>query len=826
MTKIISLTLLTLLLTACQPTPNASANNNKPDIDNIKSAPSNMQANITVQGHTSTLNNMDIEFLGKTIPYTYSDGKIGNSRGYNWWVSKHFALKSDLPKEKVTLYLELLEMAYPHYVALFGMAPPNIERQRIAVVYGSSRSRVREAMLDDGFLRGVHKTAGGETMFYNRAGYNFPSHREHHQRYIVIHETMHAFHMALNGHSTWAPNWITEGLADSIAHHVYDPEHKQLTVMVFDRAPMNYIETGLKQYYSANKPTIEEINDDPALKRGLNFFIIHYLLSSPERAQYFADFIEELRLANPHSEATLSTANSLLKSTFKNWSEIEQGFADFVENIQPSFHIVSGPWEQDGNAYWLRNTQSTALSRLDINPPSAANHPVMDFPAPKPSSLIDVANKNQVAALIEFEAAQLHRGKIGIALQGKRNQKNQKYRRTFVGEEQASDDQLLMLVVEDSSHLIINVQNYDNFKTKQIALTPEIKDALIADKKLAINLTLEQAQLRVNLHAQRGSKKVTQQFSIPLNKQMISTLNSEKISLLGQNNNHKITPYLFNPTPTRLVSVTAENALTNPWLFKNYALLNRVFKTCQQHERFIPQCDLELSNILAKLPSIELHDEASSELEFLENQYITTLNNTGFSTLSGVKSDIYYHQQKPFLRVVNPTGSSLEITAQVSLIDSADKLIKTHQLKRNLTSGTHNISLLTEINADKITIAQTLKWKSLTHQTTLSKRVTPFNGVEFNVVKTKEHEDHWLVAFNLSGPYSGETTGDIILTSTLFEQATPAKSQQKSVDIAPYEQKTYTFKVTKTDKPKQISVKAILNVDGEPIRLIQELTLS
>jgi len=450
----------------------------------------------------------------------------------------------------------------------------------------------------------------------------------------------------------------------------------------------------------------------------------------------------------------------------------------------------------------------------------------MDFPAPKPSSLIDVANKHQVAALIEFEAAQLHRGKIGIALQGKRNQKNQKYRRTFVGEEQASDDQLLMLLIEDGSHLIINAQSYDNFKAKQIALTPEIKSALIADKKLAINLTLEQAQLSINLHAQRGSKKVTQQFSIPLNKQMIATLNSEKISLLGQNNNHKITPYLFNPTPSRLLPITAENALTNPWLFKNYDLLNRVFKTCQQHEGFIPQCDLELSNILAKLPSIELHDEASSELEALESQYIATLNNAGFSTLSGVKSDIYYHQQKPFLRVVNPTDSPLEITAQVTLTNSANKPSKTHQLKRSLSSGTHNISLPTEINADKVTIAQTLKWKSLTHQSTLSKRVTPFNGVEFNVIKTKEHEDYWLVELNLSGPYSGDTIGDIILTSTSFEQATPAKSQQKSVDLAPYEQKTYTFKVTKTDKPQQISVKAILNVDGEPIRLIQELTLS
>ena len=76
----------------------------------------------------------------------------------------------------------------------------------------------------------------------------------------------------------------------------------------------------------------------------------------------------------------------------------------------------------------------------------------------------------------------------------------------------------------------------------------------------------------------------------------------------------------------------------------------------------------------------------------------------------------------------------------------------------------------------------------------------------------------------MTGPYSGDTIGDIILTSTSFEQAT-SQNQQKSVDLAPYEQKTYTFKVTKTDKPQQISVKAILNVDGEPI-LIQELTLS
>lgn len=825
MIKKIFFTLFTLLLIACQPTHYTSKQKNEPALINTKNDLNKMQVNISVQGYTSTLNSMDIKYLGKTVPYTYSDGKIGNSRGYDWWVSKHFALKSDLPKEKVILYLELLEMAYPHYVALFGVEPPNIERQRIAVVYGSSRERVREAMLDDGFLRGVHKTAGGETMFYNRAGYNFPSHREHHQRYIVIHETMHAFHMALNGHSTWAPNWITEGLADSVAHHVYDPEKKQLTVMVFDRAPMNYIETGLKQYYSANQPTIEEINDDPSLKRGLNFFIIHYLLSSPERSQYFAHFIEQLRLANPHSEATLSTANSLLKSTFNNWLEIEQGFADFVQNIKPSFHIVSGPWEQNGNAYWLRNTQSKELSRLDINPALTVNHPVMDFPAPKPNALINVTSKNQVSVLIEFETAQLHRGKIGIALQGKRNKKNQQFRHTFVGKEQADDDQLLTLLIVDGGHLVINAQNYDNFKAKQISLAPALKDALRTDKKLALNLTLEQTQLRVNLQTRKGSKRVTQEFTLPLNEEVIETLNSQKISLLSQNNNHKITPHLFVHKASSILLSSTEHVPTNPWLFKNYALLSRVFKTCQQHTVHIPQCDLKLSKILAKLPSLDQHETANSELEALEKHYITTLGNTSFSTLSGIKSDIYYHQQQPFLRVVNPTDSSSEITALITIYDSADKPIKTHQLKRNLTSGTHNIALPAVSNADKITVEQTLKWQSLKQQTTLIKPVTPFNGVEFNLTEVKEHEGYWLVKFNLSGPYSGKTSGKITLTSTSFEQASIVEPQQKSVVIAPYENRTYTFKVTKTDKPQLISVIAILNVDGESIRLIQELTL-
>ena len=372
---------LLTLLTGCE-----SITTEKSEVKADVPSPSEMAVDITVNGRTSNLNHIDIKHIGKTIPDTYSNGKISNSPGYDWWVSKHFAIKSDLPFKKVKLYLELLEMSYPHYVQLFGHEPANIHRQRIAVVYGSSREKLKSAMFDDGFLRGVHKNAGGETMYYNRAGYSFPSHREQHQRYIVIHETMHAFHMALNGHSTWAPIWITEGLADAIAHHVYDSINKQLTVMVFDRAPMNYVHLGLKQYKEAGFPSIEALNEQSKLYRGLNFFLIHYLLSTPELNHTFKLFVTRLLEANPHSENTKPVADHLLKSTFKNWRQLESGFKSFVESASSSFEIVNGPWEQDGNRFFIRDyeyTQNAQLNiELSIKNQNEPNRTRFDFPAP------------------------------------------------------------------------------------------------------------------------------------------------------------------------------------------------------------------------------------------------------------------------------------------------------------------------------------------------------------------------------------------------------------------------------------------------------------
>ncbi|WP_419148332.1 hypothetical protein [Pseudoalteromonas 'SMAR'] len=755
-------------------------------------SPLQMRADVQVSGRVSTLNHIDIQHLGKRIPATFSDGKIHNSRGYDWWISKHFALKSDLPERKVRLYLELLEMSYPHYVELFGKAPAGIDKKRIAVVYGSSRERTREAMLDDGFTRGVHQHAGGETMFYNRAGYNFPSHRHHHQRYIVIHETMHAFHMALSGHSTWAPNWITEGMADAIASHVYYPNTNQLAVMVFDRAPMNYLLSGLYQYHQAGQPTFEEINDDPALKRGLNFLIIHFLLTDPQRYHYFKRFISELMVANPHSEATLPTANALLKSTFPNWQQLEIDFADFVNTAKPSFYIVNGPWEQSGNAYWLRNSSSNKLQRLDIEPSfGEVNHAVMDFPAPPYNKLIINQDKQGIAALIQFQSEQLHRGDIGMALQLQQHSTSDEVKLGKL-EAQAADfsqDNLLQFVIVDGVKLEVS-SNLNLFPTQVMALQPELLKEIKQTLQLGINLHQSNEGLAITLTSEHHQQQA--RFDHPT--LALDELNLSQISLLGRNNNHSITPYFAAHR-----SSAAKTHTANPWLFAHAPLLNQLFSTCVSFASELPQCQSQLSDWFNKLSYNRINNNDVNSMTTTLKRWRTHLGDKALLALSGIDVRTYFHQGRHYLYLNNPSRH----TATVTLSSVSEAL--------QLASGEHRIEL-----PDAAAHNLAISWLGLNHRTELDTQAPPFDGVNMaiNIGET--------ITFELSGPYSGDSSGHVTVNFIAYQDFSNKQPLwQKAVSFSPYQQLKFAVAAPAKAKSGLIEVIAEVNVDGEPIRLVE-----
>ncbi|OCQ22691.1 hypothetical protein A7985_01655 [Pseudoalteromonas luteoviolacea] len=769
-------------------------------VPSIKS-PAQMQVDIDVSGRVSTLNHIDIQFVGKQIPRTFSDGKITNSRGYNWWVSKHFALKSDLPEDKVYLYLELLEMSYPHYVELFGMEPSNIENQRIAVVYGSSRDRVREAMLDDGFLRGVHTHAGGETMFYNRAGYSFPSHRQHHQRYIVIHETMHAFHMALNGHSTWAPNWITEGMADAIASHTYDPMLKQLNVMVFDRAPMNYLTLGLKQYHEDNQPSFEQINDDPKLKRGLNFFIVHFLLSDPTRYHYFKRYLRTLMDANPDSEQTLPTANRLLKATFPDWQALESQFAQFIQSSQPSFYIVKGPWEQNGAGYFLRSDKRDVLHRLDILANNSSEQVKLDFPAPLAHPLIAPVKPDTLSALIDFEPEQVTRGQLGLGLLTELSTASQKKRLGLVKDADFSQDKLLALLVENGNKLTLQFVGYDLPK-QFVSLPLDIVEAIASHHQLALNLQQQGNTLNVSINTAEHTHHV--KFELP---ELISQkLNLQQLSVLGNAMNHTLTPYIYGHT--KQVQKRSSDS-PNPWQYQDAALALRAFNTCETYLSQLKGCRAKLSQAFNKLPDASLHGALSTQLETLIGTWHTQLDAPDVTTLSGI--DLYprYDAQTPFLQVVNPSKHD----AQLALTQNG--ITKSH----TVSSGKTRIEL--PVNATQYTYQ--LNWQGLAQTGAIDVQSQRFDGVYLNA--GLRHQQLEIV---LSGPYSGATTGKLNVKFLPYQSPiSQPLLWQEQVEIAPYENRTWQPKLPRLPQLANgiLEVTATLDVDGEPIMLKQHIKL-
>ncbi len=767
-----------------------------------------MAVDIEVIGRLSKLKDLDIEYLGKRIPYTYSHNKINNSPGYNWWVSKHFAIKSDLPEHKVKLYLELLELSYPHYVSLFGAEPANIENQRIAVVYGASRESTKSTMLDDGFTRGVHKHAGGETMYYNRAGYSFPSHREQHQRYIVIHETMHAYHMALTGHSTWAPNWITEGLADSIASHVYYPERKELAVMVFDRAPMNYIASGLKQYVKGNKPSIEAINNDPALKRGLNFFIVHFLLSDPERAYYFSLFRDRLMAANPHSSDTLPTASRLLKETFPNWQKLEQEFAEFVSGIQASFMIASGPWEQNGDKYWIRSYKEPLPARLDIRPNN--NKLSFDFPQPEPSVLVEQTGNFVAGALIDFTPEHIKRGSIGLALGVEYSADNQDYLANYEGEYKAESDSYLSVTIEQGRKLTLAANNLD-FAKHSYPLSQDMVEAIKQELKLGVATSIKQNKLIITLKTNGQQQAV----SIPLTTKLQNSIETGKLALLANNNKHQLTPY-FNGQPPKSDYFTQPDA--KQWTSNTQ--LYRLFKTCVE---FNLNCPEQLSQSISKLA---LEPKQAEQIAQLEKQIIaiTKDNDEALLSLSGLAFHLVHNNDGLRQEVDVPATTSANINSEFTWLQGEQKLETFTQLKR-MSAGSQQQIIRDNNKADKLAVKNTIEWQGQRFVVEHKTDKQAFDGV-YLTPNIKFDNDTLTVSALLTGPYSGETEGTIKFE--LLPNESSVKLSEQAVKLSPYQAKTWqhSFTLAKGDTQQAIEITADLVVDGEGVLLSEMIYLN
>lgn len=383
--------------------------------------PADMAVDIIVSGRTTTARNVEVVGSGDEVPDTFAATTVRNTPGFAWWVSRHYALKTDLPEDRARFYLMLLEMAYPHYVELFGREIPGIDRKRMAVCYGSSAEQLRAALRSDGISWAV--SAGGITFEGLSASYMYPSGSlQYHQRYILLHECTHLYQMCLNGTCCTAPEWFGEGLADALASHVCDLAARRLTVHVMDKPTTHdYFDEAVEAL--ARRPTTaQEIHDRGGQTRGLSFLLAQFFLADPDRAQKIRLYRDEMfRLGRQNNKAE---SERLIQELFGPWDKANDEFRAWTSSLHNTFHYAQWGWEQDADTLWSYGfARHGRLSETDVYLPPGerpAYHPLrMDYPLQPMSPLAGPVARGtaepSVGAQVDF-SRNPGRGRAGIGL--------------------------------------------------------------------------------------------------------------------------------------------------------------------------------------------------------------------------------------------------------------------------------------------------------------------------------------------------------------------------------------------------------------------------
>ena len=562
-------------------------------------------AQVVVSGRTSTPVDVKVVFVDQQIPKTYAGERLKNTPGFKWWVSQHYAFKTDYSDAKARFYLTLLELAYPHYVELFGREPPGSAETRMAVVYGSDRKQMEKAMASD---LGYQWTfgGGGITLEGLRVAYQYPSGTlEYHQRYILIHECVHLFQMCLVGTCGTTPGWYTEGIADGLSSHVWEESARRLTVFVFDKAAIpNFLDEGLREF---GKPprTFQGFHDgQKGLGRGANMMAVQFFMTDPDRAQRFRLWRDEMLWPASGGGKAQENSARLLQELFGSWEKLNADFRAWLDRQHNTFHYVDWGWEQDGNTLWSYGyPQKGPFSRTDVNePPGAkpASSPLrLDYPDVEIPAIAGPVQRGvpepSVACVVGFRRNP-GRGKAGLGL--------------GVVDPPAPEGEkpgYLKVIVEAEKTLVLDGSDLD-LEKKVVPLPEEVLAAMKADRhRLGLTIRIGKEALKVTARAGPADGLKELEAALNLSEKARARLLEKPLTVLSRDARHDVTPFLDEQRrPGPDLSVPAP---PNRWRNPGDQPLYHLYQACRDLGEKAPAGLLaargELLDVVDKDPAVQ-----------------------------------------------------------------------------------------------------------------------------------------------------------------------------------------------------------------------------
>ncbi len=515
-------------------------------------APAETAVEVIVSGETSTLKNIKIVHVGQLIPKTYSCDRVGNTPGFTWYVSRHYALKTDFSNKQAHEYLILLELAYPHYRELFGTDLPDLDEKRMCCIYGKNREALIRAMASDHMTGGYGYGGITQEGFY--AAYLSPS-NPWHGRYILLHECVHLYQYCLETMGQPSPgHWYVEGLAQSFSYHVYNPSKKQLTVYITEKAAMEGKDTAEAWFKEHRSVTFEHMCGIGEGGYGPYSCTTSFLRHTPEWNQKFHLLqAESNRLWNGFSDAS-KLYLKLTRQIYGPWDEMNLAFKKWCKSLRKIYWQASWGFDQCGDAMVSfgspKNKDRYSQMNIELTPaqtPVAAPYLMCYPPEPIPATVGPIQRgieEPSVGCEIDFSEA-AGKGMAGFAL----GRRDKMHFRVMI-------DQAKTLVV-DGSDL--------GLKIKKMNLPAKLRAAMKRDKnRVGLTLTIQKRSLAIRVCADR-SRLEAMTTSVPLSEAQHKRFMKELMAVVGLGARHWITPFVQDGRPEfpNLLKPTAPNRWRN-----------------------------------------------------------------------------------------------------------------------------------------------------------------------------------------------------------------------------------------------------------------------
>ncbi|MBM3477087.1 MAG: hypothetical protein FJX75_27785, partial [Armatimonadetes bacterium] len=506
--------------------------------------PSETPAKIIVSGRTSTAVDIQIVKVGQEIPESAGDRSLPNTPGFEWYVSQHYALKSQMDEGFSRMILEVSELALPHWEALTGLEPPDQDTARMCIVYAKSADDVVKAIQGDlGFTWTVN--GGGVTWWGSWAAYNYPSGTlQYHRRDLVIHENLHMLQgVALR--NTAGPEGFTYGGAQ----HVYDPAKKQLTVQCFDRAPINnFTDQGLAALQKESIPLREMAEKHSGDGGGLGTVYTHFFWSDPDRYFRLCLWRDEYYRGRLRWESNVV----LMEDIFGPLDALNAEWERWVKARRATFHHVDWGWEQEGNAlkaygfpwdkaYWSQmNIQYAPSEAAEYDPLR------MDYPAEPMPPTVGPVKRGVEEPSVGYLADLSEGGWVGLGLG-------------------VTERNMCQVVIMDGK-LVVEGKGMP-IARQEFVLTERVQAAGKNDGNCyGVTIQIKQAELAVTVRAGAPPGPIAaMEVSLPVDEASRQQMMAQYMALIAKDGRPRITPFIDDarrPEPDLLKPAPA-----NRWRF-------------------------------------------------------------------------------------------------------------------------------------------------------------------------------------------------------------------------------------------------------------------